>query len=63
MQHYAFADEGRGSVRLELEGPIFVSIENWRRSQPKIPSRAEAIRLLVARGLGERDQRGALKAG
>ena len=25
--------EDGGSVRLELEGPIFVLIEDWRRSQ------------------------------
>jgi hypothetical protein len=34
-----------------LEGPIFIRIEDWRRSQPKIPSRANAIRQLVERGL------------
>ena len=39
------------AVRLELEGPIFTSIENWRRSQSKIPSRSEAVRQLVERGL------------
>ena len=40
-----------GSVRLELEGPIFVLIEDWRRSQRKIPSRADAIRQLIQRAL------------
>jgi hypothetical protein len=40
-------------VRLQLEGPIFVGIENWRREQPKIPSRSEAIRQLVIRALGD----------
>ena len=39
------------AVRLALEGPIFVAIENWRRSQEKIPSRNEAIRRLIQRGL------------
>ena len=34
-------------VRLPLEGPIFALVEDWRRSQPKIPSRNEAIRLLL----------------
>jgi hypothetical protein len=38
-------------VRLPLEGPIFVLVEDWRRSQPKIPSRNEAIRLLLRRAL------------
>jgi len=36
-------------VRLPLEGPIFALVEDWRRSQPKIPSRNEAIRLLLRR--------------
>jgi hypothetical protein len=27
-------------------------IDAWRRRQPDLPSRAEAVRLLVARGLG-----------
>jgi hypothetical protein len=28
-------------------GPLFQDVENWRRSQPKIPSRSEAIRELI----------------
>jgi hypothetical protein len=39
------------AVRLALEGPIFALVEDWRRSQPKIPSRNEAIRLLLQRAL------------
>jgi hypothetical protein len=39
------------AVRLALEGPIFALVEDWRRSQPKIPSRNEAIRLLLWRAL------------
>jgi len=35
-------DEQTAVVRLPLEGPIFALVENWRRSQPKIPSRNEA---------------------
>ena len=38
-------------VRLPLEGPIFALVEDWRRLQPKIPSRNEAIRLLLRRAL------------
>jgi hypothetical protein len=38
-------------VRLPLEGPIFALVEDWRRSQPKIPSRNEAIRSLLRRAL------------
>jgi hypothetical protein len=43
--------ENAAAVRLQLEGPIFVLVEDWRRSQPKIPSRNEAIRLLLRRAL------------
>jgi hypothetical protein len=39
------------AVRLALEGPIFTLVEDWRRSRPKIPSRNEAIRLLLRRAL------------
>jgi hypothetical protein len=38
------------AVRLAL-GPLFALVEDWRRSQPKIPSRNEAIRLLLRRAL------------
>jgi hypothetical protein len=43
----------RAAVRLQLQGSILVSVENFRRSQPKIPSRSEAIRQLLDRALGE----------
>jgi hypothetical protein len=39
------------AIRLDLEGPIFKSIENWRRSHSKIPSRAEAVRQLIEQAL------------
>jgi hypothetical protein len=39
------------AVRLQLEGPIFALVEDWRRSQPKIPSRSKALRLLIERAL------------
>jgi hypothetical protein len=48
-------------VRLPLEGPIFALVEDWRRSQPKIPSRNEAIRLLLRRALERSSER--LEAG
>jgi len=35
------------AVRLRLEGPIFALVEDWRRSHEKIPSRSEALRLLI----------------
>jgi hypothetical protein len=44
----------RGSVRLELVGPVFVAVEDWRRSHAEIPSRSEAVRLLLALALSAR---------
>jgi hypothetical protein len=47
------------AVRFQLDGPIFAQIEDWRRSQPKIPSRPAAIRELLKRALCDPEQRGA----
>jgi hypothetical protein len=44
-------------VRLPLEGPIFTRVEDWRRSQPKIPSRNEAIRVLLWRALEQSSEK------
>ena len=42
------------AVRLHLEGPIFALLEDWRRSHEKIPSRSEALRLLIELALTAR---------
>jgi len=42
------------AVRLRLEGPIFALVEDWRRSHEKIPSRSEALRLLIELALTAR---------
>jgi hypothetical protein len=42
------------AVRLQLEGQIFALVEDWRRSQPKIPSRSKAVCLLIERALTAR---------
>jgi len=42
------------AVRLHLEGPIFALLEDWRRSHEKIPSRSEALRLLIELALAAR---------
>jgi hypothetical protein len=44
--------QSSATVRFDLTGSIFTQIEDWRRSQPKIPSRPEAIRELLRRALG-----------
>jgi hypothetical protein len=41
----------KAAVRLNLEGPAFARIEDWRRSQLKIPSRSRAILDLVEQAL------------
>jgi hypothetical protein len=35
------------AIHLRLQGALFESLENWRRSQAKIPSRSEALRSLL----------------
>jgi len=43
--------QATAAVRLRLEGPMLASVEDWRRSQPKIPSRSEAVRKLLVMAL------------
>jgi Arc/MetJ-type ribon-helix-helix transcriptional regulator len=40
-------------VQLRLSGALHKSIDDWRRKQKEIPSRSEAIRQLVERGLAK----------
>ena len=44
------------AVRLQLEGPLFRLLEDWRRSQPKIPPRSKAVCLLIERALTARPE-------
>jgi hypothetical protein len=55
--HNTAPTSSTAAVQLRLKAETFTSVENWRRSQPKIPSRAEAIRQLIERALGEHEQR------
>ena len=54
--------EQTAAVRLQLEGPIFVLLEDWRRSQLKIPTRNAAVRLLLQRALDAERGAGACEA-
>jgi hypothetical protein len=45
------------AVRLNLNGQLLVLVEEWRRSQPQIPSRTAAIRQLIGHALSSREQR------
>lgn len=46
-------DEGAPTERVQIVAPQpwIDRVEEWRRKQPRIPSRSEAIRLLVERAL------------
>lgn len=39
------------AIQARFNAQLFDEIENWRRSQPKIPPLATAIRALVVQGL------------
>jgi hypothetical protein len=47
------AVESRAAVQVRLQGPLYQALEDWRRSRPKIPSRAVALRELLERALSE----------
>jgi hypothetical protein len=39
------------AVRIEMDDDFARAVEDWRRRQPVIPSKAQALRLLAARSL------------
>jgi len=43
--------ETGSAIQVRLKGSTFVSLENWRRAQDKIPPRSEAIRRLIEQAL------------
>jgi hypothetical protein len=51
-------EDEKGSTRFEMRAPkIWLSrLDDWRRAQPDIPPRAEAIRRLVDIGLAASDE-------
>jgi len=46
-------DEKTRPYQMRVTEKWLATIDNWRRQQPDLPSRAEAIRRLVEKGLGE----------
>jgi hypothetical protein len=38
-------------MNLNVSPDLIRAIDDWRRTQPAIPTRAEAARLLIARGI------------
>jgi hypothetical protein len=53
QMHDSGSVQPSAAVRFQLDGPIFAQIEDWRRSQTKIPSRPAAIRELLKRALSQ----------
>jgi hypothetical protein len=49
-------DDSVAPVHLRL-GKLFTPIEDWRRVQPRIPTRADAVKALVQIGLEAERQR------
>jgi hypothetical protein len=39
------------AIQVRVSGPLFERLENWRRSQSKIPARSEALRSLIEQAL------------
>ena len=39
------------AIQTRFDGPDFARIEDWRRSQTRIPPLAETVRMLVKRAL------------
>jgi hypothetical protein len=46
-------DKTEAAVQVRLRGPLYQALENWRRSQPKIPPRSEALRGLLELALAK----------
>jgi hypothetical protein len=54
MDDHSPAEAG-AAVQVRLNGPLFTALEDWRRRQPKLLPRSEALReilkqILVGRG-------------
>ena len=41
-------------IHMKIEKPLLDAVDDYRRAQPEIPSRAEAIRQLMRRALNAR---------
>ena len=51
--------EPGAAVQERLKGQLYEALENWRRSQPRIPPRSDALRMLLERALGQQEARAA----
>jgi hypothetical protein len=55
LQMHSTLETG-AAVQVRLTGSEFTSLENWRRSQKKIPPRSEAIREAIRQLVLEQDE-------
>jgi hypothetical protein len=39
------------AIQIRLQGELYFAVENFRRREPDIPTRPEAVRRLLQRGL------------
>jgi hypothetical protein len=46
-----YSTEYGGAIHVRLRGSLFERLEDWRRTQEKIPPRSDAIRELLQRAL------------
>lgn len=51
MESFALTETGKSSVRVEFDDDLARQLEDWRRKQPQIPSKAACVRHLVKRAL------------
>jgi hypothetical protein len=48
-------DPDSSAIQVRVSGQLFRRLENWRRAQPKIPARSEALRALIEQALPQSD--------
>jgi len=51
------AEEQTERFQMRVSPSFLRMVDEWRRRQPDLPSRAEAIRRLVGRGMSEPEKR------
>jgi hypothetical protein len=58
MEDHSSAKAG-AAVQVRLTGPLFTALEDWRRRQPKLLPRSQALRELLRQALAGRKKPGA----
>jgi hypothetical protein len=55
MRKTMYASETGSAIQVRVSGSLYDQLENWRRAQPKIPARSEALRTLIEKALAAPD--------